>query len=238
MTNDSARPIRTAVAGFGLSGSVFHAPLHRRRPRVLARRDLHLRRRPAGGRVRPVSRRPHGRYPGGHPCARRRPGPGGPGNPAGHPLPAGEGRAGSRTRRRRRQAVRRAQRRGPGAHRARRAAGTGAHGVPEPALGRRLPDCQGLLEGGLLGTVTRFESRFERWSPGGSQGLEGGGDGGRRRRGAVRPRHPPAGPGRAALRPGHGHARGTRRPGGPARRPTTTCSWPCGTNPASRAICG
>ena len=26
MTNDSARPIRTAVAGFGLSGSVFHAP--------------------------------------------------------------------------------------------------------------------------------------------------------------------------------------------------------------------
>ena len=26
MTNDS-RPIRAAVAGFGLSGSVFHAPL-------------------------------------------------------------------------------------------------------------------------------------------------------------------------------------------------------------------
>ncbi|HSO92433.1 MAG TPA: Gfo/Idh/MocA family oxidoreductase, partial [Arthrobacter sp.] len=27
MTTDSNRPIRTAVAGFGLSGSVFHAPL-------------------------------------------------------------------------------------------------------------------------------------------------------------------------------------------------------------------
>ena len=27
---------------------------------------------------------------------------------------------------------------------------------------------------GALGTVTRFESRFERWSPGGLQGLEGG----------------------------------------------------------------
>jgi predicted dehydrogenase len=26
MTNDSSRPVRTAVAGFGLSGSVFHAP--------------------------------------------------------------------------------------------------------------------------------------------------------------------------------------------------------------------
>ena len=27
MTTDAIRPIRTAVAGFGLSGSVFHAPL-------------------------------------------------------------------------------------------------------------------------------------------------------------------------------------------------------------------
>ncbi len=201
-TPDDHRAIRTAVVGFGLSGSVFHAPLIAADQRysldVIATSD-------AGRQAAAV-----GRYPGvrtvpdgdavlalaadldlvvlGTPPATH------------YPLAKAALEAGLDVVVDKPFAVTSAE-------------GQELIGLAE-RLGRVLTVFQnrrwdgdfltvkGLLEGGALGQVTRFESRFERWSPGSVQGLEGGGHGGRRRRRPVRPRHPPAGPGAAALRAG------------------------------------
>ena len=166
MSNDSTRPIRTAVAGFGLSGSVFHAPFIAANPafsldaistsdagRQVCRRRA-VTRRPGSSTPRPTS----WSSPASWTCwcsARRRP-------------PT------TRSRRPRWKpgldvvvdkpfAVRSAE---------------GQELIDLAArLGRVLTVFQNrrwdgdfltvkaLLDSGALGTVTRFESRFERWSP-------------------------------------------------------------------------
>ena len=139
MSNDSTRPIRTAVAGFGLSGSVFHAPFIAANPAysldAIATSDAG--RRSAAAHSYPAARIVDtpadilelageldllvlGTPPATH-----------------YPLAKAALEAGLDVVVDKPFAVQ--QRRGAGAHRPGRAAGPGAHGVPEPALGRRLP---------------------------------------------------------------------------------------------------
>ena len=139
MTDAARRPIRTAVIGFGISGRIFHAPFLARRSRLLARR--HRDERPVAscsGRgaipARPGRGDPRGGVGG---CARARPRRDRLAER--HARRPRRRRARGWTRRGRRQAVRGDCRRGPRAHRQGRATRPSHHGVPEPAVGRRLP---------------------------------------------------------------------------------------------------
>ena len=236
---DAGQPIRTAVMGYGLSGSVFHAPLIAANSRysldVIATSD-------AGRQTAAL-----GRYPGVKTVAD------GEavlalaadldlvvlGTPPATHYPLGEGRAGGRARRRRRQALR-----GDAAPQGQELIELAAR------LGRVLTVFQNrrwdgdyltvkaLLASGSLGDGNAVRIPLRAVVPGGVQGLEGGGHGGRRRRRPVRPRHPPAGPGTAALRAGHGDARGAagaaaRGEGGRRRLP-----GPAARAPACRATSG
>ena len=164
----AAAPIRTAVIGFGISGRVFHAPLLAADPDysldviVTADPDRAAR----GGTA----------YPHGHGSSRRR--------RTCWPL-AGDldlvvigspPRHARRPRRRRRSppacdvVVDKpfAATAGEGAELIAKAsdAGRAAHGVPEPAVGRRLPDASRAPRGtGRWARSARFESRFEWWRP-------------------------------------------------------------------------
>ena len=151
MSNDSTRPIRTAVAGFGLSGSVFHAPFIAANPAYSLDAICHLRRRQAVAAAR------------SYPAARIVDTPadilelageldllvlGTP--PATHyPLAKAALEAGLDVVVDKPFAVSSAA--GAGTDRPGRAAGPGAHGVPEPALGRRLPHRQAPAGRGCLG---------------------------------------------------------------------------------------
>jgi len=165
MTTDSAGPIRTAVAGFGLSGSVFHAPLLAADPAfsvaVISTSD-------AGRQSAAAARYPDARIVDtqadilglageldllvlGTPPATH------------YPLAKAALEAGLDVVVDKPFAVRSAE----GEELIRLAARLGR--VLTVFQNRRWDGdyltVRGLLERGVLGTVTRFESRFERWSP-------------------------------------------------------------------------
>ncbi|MEO3934840.1 Gfo/Idh/MocA family oxidoreductase [Micrococcaceae bacterium Sec7.4] len=165
MTTDSPRPIRAAVAGFGLSGSVFHAPLLAADPAfsvaVISTSD-------AGRQSAAAARHPGARIVDtpadilglageldllvlGTPPATH------------YPLAKAALEAGLDVVVDKPFAVRSAE----GEELIQLAAGLGR--VLTVFQNRRWDGdyltVRGLLERGVLGTVTRFESRFERWSP-------------------------------------------------------------------------
>ncbi|WP_160668771.1 Gfo/Idh/MocA family protein [Pseudarthrobacter sp. ATCC 49987] len=165
MTTDSPRPIRAAVAGFGLSGSVFHAPLLAADPAfsvaVISTSD-------AGRQSAAAARYPGARIVDtpadilglageldllvlGTPPATH------------YPLAKAALEAGLDVVVDKPFAVRSAE----GEELIQLAAGLGR--VLTVFQNRRWDGdyltVRGLLERGVLGTVTRFESRFERWSP-------------------------------------------------------------------------
>ncbi|HSL37791.1 MAG TPA: Gfo/Idh/MocA family oxidoreductase, partial [Arthrobacter sp.] len=165
MTTDPTRPIRTAVAGFGLSGSVFHAPLLAADPaysvEVISTSDA--------GRQSAAS----ARYPGARLVETPADILGLAGDldllvlgtpPATHyPLAKAALEAGLDVVVDKPFTVRSAE----GGELIELAARLGR--VLTVFQNRRWDGdyltVQGLVEGGVLGTVTRFESRFERWSP-------------------------------------------------------------------------
>ncbi|MDN4643195.1 Gfo/Idh/MocA family protein [Arthrobacter sp. PsM3] len=165
MTTDSTRPIRTAVAGFGLSGSVFHAPLLAADPAyflaVISTSD-------AGRQAAASARYPGARIVDTPADILRLAGEldllilGTP--PATHfPLAKAALEAGLDVVVDKPFTVRSAE----GEELIRLAARLGR--VLTVFQNRRWDGdyltIRGLLDSGVLGTVTRFESRFERWSP-------------------------------------------------------------------------
>ena len=139
MSNDSTRPIRTAVAGFGLSGSVFHAPFIAANPAysLAAISTSDAGRQSAAAQSYPGARIVDtpaeilelageldllvlGTPPATH-----------------YPLAKAALEAGLDVVVDKPFAVSSAE--GAGSHRSGRTAGPGAHRVPKPALGRRLP---------------------------------------------------------------------------------------------------
>ena len=218
-----------AVIGYGLAGSVFHAPADRGDAGTAAGRDRHRESRRAGRRpprryprarpfpapraVRPRRRARRGRrrLAESDPCA------------AGHrprSRPASASSSTSRSRRPRPTphaaiADRAAQRGRCSRPSSRTAAGT-ATSSPCARLAARAA---------AWATCARFESRFERWRPSRQGRLADARRPGGGRRAALRSRQPPHRSGARAVRARRARLRASSTAAAPASRSTTTRSW-------------
>ena len=156
--------LRAALIGFGLAGSVFHAPL------IAATPGLELATVVTGNGSAPiglggVSRGRSRGEPGRGPRARRSLRPGRRRDAERHPRRACRGGDRGRARGGCRQALGADQLRGARPGRAGRTPRRRANRLSQPPLGLEQLTLRRLIGEGRLGDVFRYESRFERWRP-------------------------------------------------------------------------